>query len=331
MPFSEAEKQVLIAVKILERVGKPADREKLDELGRKYFDDDLLDWTAAYDSLIEQGMIRQSDDLFSLTAEGKARAAEVHTRHLQNFFSDAMLRSEKSAAHARLCEKLHGVNLCQFNMVDAEQLRKFLDLLNLNRNSRVVDLGCGVGLIAEYISDQTGAHVTGIDFAAGAVARAVERTRNRKNSLCFRTGDMNSLDLPPRSFDTVIALDTLYFTEDLAKTVGAMKAVTCPGGQMGLFYTQTLRTDESTELLQADRTRLAQALAQNNLDFRTFDFTDNEREFWRKSVQVVEEFREAFEAEGNLDLYKSRTEEARQIVQMVDSGRISRYLYHVKM
>ena len=45
-------------------------------------------------------------------------------------------------------------------------------------SSRVLDLGCGNGMIAEYLSDQSGAHVTGIDFIPKAIQDARARTRS---------------------------------------------------------------------------------------------------------------------------------------------------------
>jgi len=38
-------------------------------------------------------------------------------------------------------------------------------VLQLDASHHGLDLGCGNGLIAEYVSDRTGAHITGLDYA----------------------------------------------------------------------------------------------------------------------------------------------------------------------
>jgi 2-polyprenyl-3-methyl-5-hydroxy-6-metoxy-1,4-benzoquinol methylase len=87
-----------------------------------------------------------------------------------------LLKSQKSKAYGEFCKKVYGRNLCQFNMFDEEQLQKLLTELNLNNTHIVLDLGCGNGLISEYISDLTGAKVIGIDYAGGAIKEAQKLT-----------------------------------------------------------------------------------------------------------------------------------------------------------
>ena len=82
--------------------------------------------------------------------------------------------------------------------MDVEQLNKLLEILSLNESSRVLDLGCGIGSVTEYISDVTGAHITGVDFAEDAIIRARSRTRAKRNRLTYEVGDMNDLRFPDR-------------------------------------------------------------------------------------------------------------------------------------
>ncbi|MBE9556977.1 MAG: class I SAM-dependent methyltransferase [Proteobacteria bacterium] len=82
--------------------------------------------------------------------------------------------------------------------------------LDLQAGDRVLDIGCGGGVISQYISDQTGANVTGLDYAASAIALATERTAAKGSRLTFVEGDISALDYPAHSFDAVVSLDTLY-------------------------------------------------------------------------------------------------------------------------
>ena len=80
-------------------------------------------------------------------------------------FNKAILKSLNSNTYKKSCEEVNGIDLCQLNMVDKEQLDKLLEVLNLKEEDRVLDLGCGAGVIGEYVASQTGANITGVDFS----------------------------------------------------------------------------------------------------------------------------------------------------------------------
>jgi ubiquinone/menaquinone biosynthesis C-methylase UbiE len=328
--FSQAEKQLLIAVKMVSRRKKTPDRESLAEFGERFFDEDLVDWTEAYESLARAGYLQRKENVYSLTVPGEEVAKEVRRDDSVKGFSEWLVRSEESKAYSEFCERVYGMNLCQCNIMDMEQLNKLVEILCLNESSRVLDLGCGIGSVTEYISDVTGAHVTGVDFAEDAIVRAKSRTRDKRNRLTYEVSDMNDLLFPDCSFDTIIAIDTLYFVDDLEKTAERMNAILTAGGQMAVFYSQMIGIGEPKELLLAGGTRFAQALDKLQLRFQTWCFSENESELWRKERRVAEELRAEFEREGYLDLYKSRAKESEHLLEFVESGRVSRYLYHVK-
>jgi ubiquinone/menaquinone biosynthesis C-methylase UbiE len=214
-------------------------------------------------------------------------------------------------------------------MMDMEQLNRFLDVLDLGKNSKVLDLGCGIGTISEYLSDVTGAHITGLDLASGAIERAKERCESKRDRLTFLEGNMNDLQLEPSIFDTIIAIDTLYFVSDLNTTVAKMKEIITPNGQMGIFFSSMVSSEKATNSLHPQRTRLANALRKCCLRFQTWDFTENEKSIWRKQKQVAKDLKDEFEAEGAYDIYNGRVNEAEYILRYVETDRMSRYLYHV--
>ena len=90
-----------------------------------------------------------------------------------------------SAANAEYCERVYGRNLCQHGFAELAHLDHLIQVSEISAGTRVLDLGCGNGMIAAYIADQTGAHVTGIDFIERAILDAQARTeakRDRWNS-----------------------------------------------------------------------------------------------------------------------------------------------------
>jgi ubiquinone/menaquinone biosynthesis C-methylase UbiE len=215
-------------------------------------------------------------------------------------------------------------------MVDAEQLEALLGFLDLKASDRVVDLGCGIGSQAEHIADRTGAHVLGVDFAEAAIGRAKERTKSRRDRLEFALGDLDDIKLPPRSFNAVVALDSLYFVDDLEKVTADIVNLVAPGGRLAVFYSQIKREDPS-EVLEAGGTRFAMALKKLGVAFETRDFTENEFRHWQKELAADAELKPAYEDEGNIDLWASSDEEARQMLDVFKKAEASRYLYMARL
>ena len=201
---------------------------------------------------------------------------------------------------------------------------------------RTIDLGCGVGLISEYIADQTGAQVTGLDYIPLAIQKAQQRTAAKTDRLAFIAEDLNSMTFPENSLDAVIAIDSLYFCADLAATVGKLSVALRPGGQMAVFYSHgpdphVPKESFPVETLPPDRTPMAQALQANRLPFRTWDFTDDDYRMIRLRKQVLPELRAQFEAEDCMFIYENRLGEANGIGPFTEEGLYARYLYHVQL
>jgi SAM-dependent methyltransferase len=329
--LSEAEQQVLIAVLELGQGDTPPNQDNLEQRGREYFRRSLVDWSGAFERLCERGLITVTDGVYALTPDGEPQAAQLHAAHLPvyYFYRDYYTATQHSRAHADFCARVYGKDLCQHGYMDMAQLNKLLEVTNLSEDNRVLDLGCGSGLIAEYISDVTGAHVHGIDNNAEAIQQALERTAHKRDRLTFERGDIYHLDLPAGTFDTVIAVDTLYFGDN-DSLIGQLKNVLKPGGQIAAYYL-TIVWDENgdTSVIQPDKTDLGRVLALHDLPYRTWDFTQAEHARSQVSLQVAAELKADFEAEGNLFLYENRMIEGEGNIRFIETGRASRYLYHV--
>ena len=151
-----------------------------------------------------------------------------------------------SAANAEYCARVYGRNLCQHGFADLPHLDDLIRVARLTAGTRVLDLGCGNGMIAEYISDETGAHVTGIDFIPQAIEDARARTQPKRDRLDFRVMDMSRLDFPPASFDVIVSVDTFYFT-DLVETLAGCRPLLREGGRLAAFFDQSCGPDTPLE------------------------------------------------------------------------------------
>lgn len=332
--LSEAEIQVLASLHKAESKNAPTDKAALEEGGERYW---LFqeDWTDAFPSLLKKGLIESDDGGYRLSESGRplgvqyyAERPDMYWYYYQKFYPAA----RASAAHSRLCERVFGQDLTQEGMTDMPALHHLLQLLSIKAGDHVLDLGCGAGVIAEYVSAKTDARVTGLDYAAPAIAEAQVRTEGKQSDLTFVNGDMNALDLPEQSFDAVISLDTLYWVADLTNTLSQVTKLLKPGGQMGIFMLQHVPEGRTADDFGADETSLGQSLATLGRTFDAHDYTVQNAAFWHRIYEAAKALQDEFEAEGNGFIAASLIRESEQdFLPFIETGMIVRYLYHVRL
>lgn len=98
------------------------------------------------------------------------------------------------------------------------------------RSLRVLDLGCGAGLLANYLASR-GHAVTGLDSTAENldIARA-------RGTATYTLGDALALPFPDASFDVVCAMDLLEHVQEPARLIAEASRVLAPGGTL-FFHT----------------------------------------------------------------------------------------------
>jgi ubiquinone/menaquinone biosynthesis C-methylase UbiE len=236
--------------------------------------------------------------------DGMARHWRDERPPIWYFYKEYYTEAPRSPAYAAFCEQLYGRYLNQTNFSDMAQLEKLIEVAKLGSGSRVLDLGCGSGMIAEYIAGVTGARVWGMDYVQEAIACAQARTAPKRDRLTFRVGNLDELPYAPASFDALIAIDTLYMPKDLDATLAQMRRLLAPGGQMLIFWIEMVwGPSASRTVLQADHTTLAEALRRAGLAFQTWDFSAATYAMMQRKRVLAEAFRTDFEAEGRLFLY----------------------------
>lgn len=254
---------------------------------------------------------------------------------MNEFYRSYYRAVRTSRAHADFCERAYGADLCQHGFMTMRQLKHLLYVARLGSESRVLDVGCGNGMIAEYIAGQTGAHMTGIDNCLEAIAHARARTGHGAVRLRFAVGDLMLLPLRPQSFDAIIAIDSLYFSDDYAATLRGWQSVLATGGQMWIFFSHGADPQHPEDTfdratLPPDRTPLGEALRQLALPFDSYDFTADDLALAQRKVEALTVRRAEFESEGNLFLYEQRLGEARGVLHAAEIRMHARYLYRVR-
>ena len=336
--FTEAEIQVLIAlIELSQPLETPNNigysfYPKTLEQAATYFRRSLDDWSVARESLRVAKLIDNGQPA-ALTEQGQIYARQLRQQRppLYYWYQDFYIATAASPTHALYCRELFGENLCQDGFMEMSHLHHVLTLLKLTPQSQLLDIGCGNGRIAEYISDVTGAGVSGVDYIPTAIQQAQARTASKQHRLNFRVGNLDCIDFPANTFDALLAVDTLYMPTDLIDTVRQMKTILKPSGYMAIFYSHAVwgDLDQARATLLPDKTPVAVALQANALPFQTWDYTQAASLHAQRKQQLAGKLRPAFEAEGNGFLSDVQLGEANGTSQAIEAGSYARYLYLV--
>jgi len=110
------------------------------------------------------------------------------------------------------------------------QRRRVCAMLN-GRLGRVLDIGCGPGLMTETLVER-GGEVWGVDFLESALAwaRAEAEKASWGDRAHYVVGDAQALPFSAATFDTVIAMGVLEYLSDAQRFVSEARRVLQPGG-----------------------------------------------------------------------------------------------------
>lgn len=106
-------------------------------------------------------------------------------------------------------------------------------LASLRPGERVLDVGCGTGVVARLASQEVGADgtVAGLDVNPGMLAVARSRT-SPDASIEWHEASAESMPLPDEAFDVVLCPLSLQFVPDKPAALREMRRVLVPGGRL---------------------------------------------------------------------------------------------------
>jgi 2-polyprenyl-6-hydroxyphenyl methylase/3-demethylubiquinone-9 3-methyltransferase len=109
--------------------------------------------------------------------------------------------------------------------------------------ARILDVGCGGGLLAEALA-RAGAVVVGTDLAAANIEVAAAHAREQGLAVDYREIDVAALaTAEPAAFDVVTCLELLEHVPEPAEVVRACAALVRPGGS--IFFSTINRNIKS--------------------------------------------------------------------------------------
>ncbi|RLC65579.1 MAG: hypothetical protein DRI48_06545 [Chloroflexi bacterium] len=111
-----------------------------------------------------------------------------------------------------------------------------IELCRIDRNSYVLDVGCGAGATTGYLAKKYGCRVVGVDLRESMVALSTERAQREgvEGRAEFRVADAQELPFDDATFDVVLCESVASFIEDKQRVVSELARVVKPGGYVGL-------------------------------------------------------------------------------------------------
>jgi len=327
--YREDEIQALIALNEMESpLENPNDAPHIHSPkniteAQTYFRRFSLDLTDTFLTLKTKDLMQEENGKWMLTQIGNNVADELRILRppIYYWYRDFYAAIENSQAFDEYSRRVFGANFGQHGFSNIYQIRRMLDLLRLDKSSKVLDIGCGNGKMAEYISDLTQASITGIDYIQEAIEQAFRRTKEKRNRLNFKTANLEFLDFADESFDAVISVDTIFFGRAMKATLAVLKRVLKATGRMAIFNGDYQNED------------FLVALAENNLIYDVYNFSQGHIEHMLLKHRVAKELQKGFEAEGNTFIWENIMAESfadLSSFSKTDFNPKARYLYIVK-
>lgn len=190
--------------------------------------------------------------------------------------------------------------------------REYLDAMGIDTAQRVLDIGCGTGVIARAIGRRPGfaGWVLGIDRSAHLVEAARRHARDESiaERVTFEAGDSHSLRLEDGGFDAVVAHTLFSHLDDPRVVLSEVVRVLAPGGKVAIFdgdfASMTFTGDDPATARAADdaiieavvtHPRVMRVLPQLLRDFglrleRTFGYVMADvgrMDYWASSIQSM--------------------------------------------
>src|SRR6266851_750847 len=128
---------------------------------------------------------------------------------------------------------LHKINPLRLTYIRDAACRKFernVKSLNCLSGLRILDIGCGAGLLCEPFT-RLGAQVIGVDPSATNIAAAKLHADKAQLSIDYRCTTVEQMDVRER-FDIVLAMEVIEHVTDVGVFLNRCAAMLKPGGLM---------------------------------------------------------------------------------------------------
>ena len=159
----------------------------------------------------------------------------LNQEYLRKQYRDSSNLSARASLHAR------------FSTAEYPWFHWVFDRFDIPKNGRVLELGCGTGLLWRENLERipNGWSITLTDASHGMVQEAEQGLLPTDLNFTFGTVDAQSIPYEKNSFDAVIANHMLYHVPDLVGALSEIRRVLRPAGHL---YATTVGLNHMAEL-----------------------------------------------------------------------------------
>jgi cyclopropane fatty-acyl-phospholipid synthase-like methyltransferase len=139
----------------------------------------------------------------------------------------------------------------------AERLAWAVEMMQVQPDDRVLEIGCGAGVAVGLVCERLGAgRITAIDRSEAMTALASRRNREHvaAGKAVIRTAALHQLDAGGERFDRILAVNVGLFRAHAAKEAAALRRLLVPRGRLYLVHQPPIAS--KTERLAEETVRL---------------------------------------------------------------------------
>lgn len=106
-------------------------------------------------------------------------------------------------------------------------------IVNVGKNDRILDIGCGGGVNIEKFLKLTDSNVDGLDYSEVSVEASIKKNRKAVDDGRCRIiqADVQDMPIDDEEYDLVSAFETIYFWPEIGESFKEVSRVIRPGGQ----------------------------------------------------------------------------------------------------
>lgn len=110
-------------------------------------------------------------------------------------------------------------------------------------SDRILDIGCGNGYVLKMLAQRYDCECVGTDISKSILNAAAKRNREfvKNGKMTFECYEASKMLFPDAVFDKAYTINTVYFWDDLIRSMAEIKRVLKPGGS----FINTLYTNET--------------------------------------------------------------------------------------
>lgn len=111
---------------------------------------------------------------------------------------------------------------------------RIIDRVDLDGDDRILDVGCGTGVVARHVANRVGnvGTVVGLDINEKMLDVAETTATESRLEIEWRRGDATDLPFSDGTFDVILCQQVLQFVTDPSTALQEMHRVLSPGGRI---------------------------------------------------------------------------------------------------